>query len=120
MKVIIAGSRIIKSYEAVEKAIEASQLSPTLIIQGGAVGVDASAKRWAIAHNIPQKEFSANWVLFGKKAGPLRNMEMAKEGEALILIWDGHSRGSQNMKDVWLRRHPQESLFEYVVESLPH
>jgi hypothetical protein len=32
-----------------------------------------------------------------KRAGPLRNFEMAKNRDGLIAVWDGQSRGTGNM-----------------------
>lgn len=49
---------------------------PTLIIQGGAKGADALAKRWAIEHGIHSVEVSALWDAFGKSAGYRRNAAM--------------------------------------------
>ena len=34
----------------------------------------------------------------GKAAGHVRNKKMAEYGDALLLIWDGKSKGSANMK----------------------
>ena len=42
--------------------------------------------------------FDADWKKYGKAAGPIRNRQMAQFGDELLLIWDGSSRGSQNMK----------------------
>jgi len=43
-------------------------------------------------------EFPADWDTHGRAAGPIRNKQMAEYGDALLLIWDGESRGSANMK----------------------
>jgi hypothetical protein len=48
--------------------------------------------------DIPHKVFLADWETQGKAAGPIRNKEMAEYADALLLIWDGESRGSANMK----------------------
>lgn len=34
---------------------------------------------------------------YGRAGGPIRNAKMAEYGDALLLIWDGKSRGSQSM-----------------------
>ena len=44
------------------------------------------------------KAFPADWQKHGRKAGPLRNMEMAINADALVLVWDGKSAGSASMK----------------------
>jgi hypothetical protein len=39
----------------------------------------------------------ALWDQFGKSAGFRRNVEMAEYADALVLVWDGKSRGSGHM-----------------------
>lgn len=112
MKTIIAGSRCIKNYDAVKKAIEDSGFEITEVVSGAAQGVDLLGEAWADTHDIPVKRFPANWKnlkvkgavvrenRFGKynaTAGIIRNERMAKYAEALICLWDGESKGSENM-----------------------
>ncbi len=68
------------------------------IVCGMAKGIDLSGKRCAEYIGIPIKEFPADWGKHGKAAGHIRNTEMANYADALLLIWDGESRGSANMK----------------------
>lgn len=97
MKTIIAGSRSIVDYKLIRTVIEQSKFDITIVICGGARGVDKLGAKWAINNNIPIKYFYANWNKYGKSAGAIRNEQMAKEGEALIAIWDGVSFGTKNM-----------------------
>lgn len=99
MRVIIAGSRGICDYELVEEALHSSDLTPTEIVSGCAEGVDQLGEEWALQHEIPITRFPAEWAVFGKQAGPIRNAEMAKNSDALIALWDGKSRGTKNMID---------------------
>ena len=39
----------------------------------------------------------AQWDLYGRAAGPIRNAQMADYADAAIIIWDGKSPGSLNM-----------------------
>lgn len=48
----------------------------TLIIVGGAKGVDTLAERWALAREVPVVRVSADWEKHGNQAGPLRNVRM--------------------------------------------
>ena len=41
-----------------------------------------------------------DWAKFGKAAGPIRNKTMAENGDALIAVWDGTSRGTKSMIDL--------------------
>jgi hypothetical protein len=99
MRVIIAGSRSLRNDGAVREAIEASGFRITQIVSGGARGVDKVAEGIAMQSAIPLERFPAQWDEHGKKAGPLRNLEMAGYADALIAIWDGKSRGTGHMID---------------------
>lgn len=63
-------------------------------------GVDVVGELWATANGIPILPFEANWPLFGLSAGPIRNEEMAKVADGLILYWNGKSKGSRSMLEL--------------------
>ncbi len=64
------------------------------IISGGAIGVDTLARQWAKKHKIDYIEYPANWKIWGKKAGIIRNKEMVEYCDVLISFWDGKSKGT--------------------------
>lgn len=99
MKVIIAGSRSVQNYDIVKQAIEDSGFLPqiTEVVSGTARGVDRLGERWAKENGISVRFFPANWKKYGKKAGMIRNAEMAEYADALIAIWDNESPGTANM-----------------------
>lgn len=100
MRVIIAGSRHFKSqqyYGILVDAVKESGFNITNVICGMADGMDTWGKAWAKVHEVPCYEYPANWDIHGKLAGPIRNQKMAENADALILIWDGKSRGSNDM-----------------------
>ena len=68
------------------------------VIQGGCSGVDEAAKKLCQVLMIDCHEERALWKEHGRAAGPIRNKIMASKADALLLIWDGKSRGSANMK----------------------
>lgn len=111
MKVIVAGSRHIDDYELVRRAIQESRFDISEIVSGGARGVDQLGERYANEVGVPVKRFEADWSQHGKAAGPLRNAEMAQYADALVLVWDGKSKGSANMRQQALARGLQ--VFEY-------
>lgn len=124
MKVIIAGSRWIWDKEVVYQAIASSGLEITEVVSGGnrawcmeakrQIGVDGFGEDWAKANNIPIKQFLPKWNLYGRGAGPRRNEQMAEYGEALILVWDGVSHGSADMRARAIKKGI--TIFEVVVE----
>lgn len=97
MKTIIAGTRTLTDFDITLAAIEASDFDITEVVSGMASGPDTHGVRYAQANGIPVKRFPANWREYGRSAGPRRNEAMAKYADALILVWDGESRGSRNM-----------------------
>ena len=98
MNVIIAGSRHFDNYRAISGVIKESEFDITKILCGMASsGVDRCAYAYAINNCIPVNIFPAKWKVYGKAAGPIRNESMAKCADALIVIWDGRSRGTKNM-----------------------
>lgn len=100
MRVIIAGSRGIQDYSSLLMAIAACPFVPTVIISGGARGVDQLGERYAKSNNIPLEKYLANWNAYGKSAGYKRNVEMANVADALLVIWDGESKGTRHMMGI--------------------
>jgi hypothetical protein len=96
MKTIIAGSRDITSYDIIEAAIQESGFEITEVISGTARGVDRLGERWAELHNIPIRRFPAMWGVYGKRAGFQRNIQMLRNADALVAVWDGKSKGTNH------------------------
>lgn len=104
MRVVIAGSRSIDDYALVLKGIERSGFDITEVVSGKAVGVDTLGEVWAKAHGVPVIERRAQWNVYGKRAGRIRNAQMADIAEAAVVVWDGISPGSKNMIDEMNKR----------------
>lgn len=104
MKLIIAGSRSVHvSVREIDDLVNHFKIGGVPgqileVVSGTAYGIDQCGEAWADAVHIPIKRFPAQWDLFGKSAGHRRNAEMAQYADALLLIWDGKSRGSAGMK----------------------
>ena len=138
MNVIIAGSRWIGAeaegkptsdvvgeqqliYAAIREAHESWSIykySELAVIVGRAKGVDTVAEYWAKGNGVDSKPMPADWDKHGKKAGFIRNEDMANAAGPdgrLILIWDGKSRGSKMMLDIAKRRGMV--VFEKIVSQ---
>lgn len=115
MKTIIAGGRNITNYLHIAYVVSQSgwQSEITTVVSGGAPGVDALGEQWAKSAGVPVVKFPADWRTYGKAAGPIRNEQMAKYADALILVWDGKSKGSASMKR--LAQNYGLKIFEVVV-----
>jgi len=119
MRVIIAGSRTIDDYALLETTIEESgwkdQIS--VVVYGGAKGVDSLGLGYAMSNDIPVSSFLADWERYGTAAGPIRNEQMAKNADALIAIWDGISKGTKNMIDTAKKYHLKVFVKEIMDEK---
>ncbi len=101
MKVIIAGSRTFNNYNLLAKKcdhyLKDQTDSDVEIVSGCCRGADKLGEKYAKTKEYKVKKFPANWYKHGKKAGYLRNIEMAKYSVALIAFWDHQSKGTKNM-----------------------
>jgi hypothetical protein len=83
-------------------------LNPTEIVNGRHwEGVDDVAWNWAGLRNYKRIPFPAKWTELGRSAGPIRNAQMAEYADILLLIWDGKTSGSANMKLEMTKRKKQ-------------
>jgi YspA, cpYpsA-related SLOG family len=97
MKVIVAGSRDITDTGLVHQAITESGFAFTELVSGGAGGVDYCGESLAALHGMPVKVFPADWRVYGRRAGMMRNRQMAHYADALVAVWDGESPGTYGM-----------------------
>lgn len=100
IRLIVAGSRGLNDYQTVKTAIDdlASRgMVISAIIEGTALGVDRLASRYAVEHGIENIRVPAEWNLYHRGAGVVRNRKMAEMGDALLALWDGKSRGTRDM-----------------------
>lgn len=106
IKVIIAGTRDFNDYAFLKKNVDyfLQGINPNNeeieIVSGNARGADKLGERYAKEHNLPVKLFPANWDKYGKRAGYLRNQEMANYSDVLIAFWDEKSKGTKHMIDI--------------------
>ena len=91
MKVAVIGSRGLRVADL------GMYLPPetSVIISGGAVGIDGCAKEYAHAHGLELIEFLPDYARFGKSAPLVRNKLIVKAADWVLAIWDGRSRGSK-------------------------
>lgn len=103
MKVVIAGGRDFVNFKILENCLKELQerfpIQITEVVSGHAQGADCLGERYQFNHGLKLKLFRADWKTYGKAAGPIRNKQMADYADAVVLFWDGKSRGTKNMYD---------------------
>lgn len=101
-KVIIAGTRSFDDYDLLRTKMDhlLSRRHEVEIVSGAARGADQLGERYAAERGFALKQFPADWHTYGKSAGYRRNAEMAEYADAVVVFWDGKSRGSKHMVDL--------------------
>lgn len=66
------------------------------IVSGGARGVDTAAVNAAKEFGMNYKIWEADWKLYGKQAGFIRNLQIIHDCDCIIAYWDGYSKGTHH------------------------
>ena len=90
MKLLIAGSRSIKDFDLTPYIPE----DVTEIISGGANGIDTLAEKYADKYKLSKHIIRPEYSKYGQAAPILRNKVMVELADAILVIWDGRSRGT--------------------------
>ena len=122
VRIIIAGSRDFTDYEILKKSVFGIFKNRNIsknsveIISGTARGADKLGEEYANEFGLRLKRFPADWSL-GKRAGYLRNAEMAAYASGatgiLIAFWDGESKGTKHMIDLAQARGLEMHVFDF-------
>jgi hypothetical protein len=89
-------------HEAV-KAYVKSLPQDTIIISGGAHGVDTVAEVTAEAIGLKTQIFPAEWRVYGRSAGYKRNQLIVEAADKVVIFWDGVSKGTKHSLDIAIK-----------------
>lgn len=95
MKVAVIGSRGLNVSNLEDYLPKAT----TEIISGGARGVDACAKKYAISRGIKLTEFLPEYEKYGRAAPLKRNITIIENADLVLAFWDGKSKGTKFVID---------------------
>ena len=98
MKIAVVGSRTFTNYTLLQSVLDLAVKHGVLdeIVSGGARGADSLARKYARDYNVSYKEFPAQWDIYGKRAGFIRNKFIVEYCDIVIAFWDGKSRGTKD------------------------
>jgi hypothetical protein len=113
LRIIIAGSREFNDYKLLNNSMQDilgdrnfPECEAVRIISGTARGADQLGEKFAKEKGLQLTRMAADWDTYGKRAGYIRNEQMAKfsveDGNSgmLIACWDGVSKGTKHMIDL--------------------
>lgn len=123
LRIIIAGSRNFNDYNKLYKSIQDllrdTEYFNVSIISGTARGADQLGERFAKEVGFRVYRFPADWEKLGRRAGYVRNSEMAKFAVAennksvLIAFWDGKSKGTKHMIDLAIKNNLEVHIVNF-------
>ena len=103
-RILVCGDRNWRNVELVFKVL--NEYWPSVVIMGGARGADAIAGRWALEHEMKLEVFPAEWSIYGRGAGPVRNQRMLDEGRPdMVLAFHNDLKNSKGTRDMVNRSH---------------
>ncbi|MGA5820894.1 SLOG family protein [Kitasatospora sp. NPDC094028] len=88
-RILVTGSRAWSDRAQLEWALGAALVfRPIVIVHGGCpTGADAMAAAWAQRAGVEVEAWPADWVRYGRAAGPRRNQAMVDAGARLVLAF---------------------------------
>lgn len=113
---MVAGSRNFKDYRLLKETLERYEITEG--ISGTAQGADKLGEQYFQEKGIPFLKFPADWERYGKRAGHLRNAEMASETEFAVIFWDGESKGTLNMINEMKKLKKNYTVIKYTVDNI--
>ncbi len=108
LNILIAGGRDFCNYKKLEEFVNKilgdmnHKYKTITIISGMAQGADMLGVRYSIEHEHSLLKFPAEWNLYGKRAGFIRNKQMLdyiaanQDNGIVIAFWDGNSSGTKH------------------------
>lgn len=93
--VAIVGSRGYSSEQQVRRYV-AALAEDTVIVSGGARGVDTWALDEARRRGMRVVLHRPDWGRYGKRAGFVRNSLIVRDCDRCVAFWDGQSRGTMD------------------------
>ena len=99
MRLAVVGSRAYPRLDLVAQYVAALP-DGTVVVSGGAKGVDQVAASAARARGLEVAVHLPDWRTYGRAAGMVRNKELVRDADRVVAFWDGASRGTANTVDV--------------------
>ena len=106
-RVLVTGSRDWSDRDAVFEALDRVYIflagkKRVVVIHGAARGADSLAQQWFVDRleqgwHVTEDAYPADWIKFGKSAGPIRNLDMVASGADICLAFpEGKSIGTRH------------------------
>jgi hypothetical protein len=119
MNLAIVGSRHFTNNVQFEKYVDmwiTENGNPQMIVTGCAKGTDHLAREYAKKYNIDLKVYKADWKMYGKAAGPLRNAEIINNSTHVLAFPSNTGKGTQDTLKKAIKAKLSQTV--YFIEEL--
>lgn len=113
MKVAVIGSRGLH----VDHLEDYLPEGVTEIVSGGARGIDACAKDYALRHGLKLTEFLPEYEKYGRGVPLRRNITIIEYADFVLAFWDGKSRGTKYVIDNCKKRNIPVAMYQPAAGS---
>ncbi len=118
-RILVCGSRSIHDVPWVHSQITEFVRSLNLpqlpiLVEGEARGVDTIAKHYALNRGWQIEPYPADWEHLGKSAGFIRNEQMIKVSDAVLVLWYGTSPGTKHDINLCVKYHKIHKVVIYT------
>lgn len=96
--IVVSGDRNWTDISRVEKTLKRFDAKSCVLIHGDCRGLDKMAGSVAAKLGFEVRTFPAQWDIYGRAAGPIRNVEMLKQKPNVIIIFHDNLEKSVGTK----------------------
>ena len=111
MILLVVGSRSIKTFNLEEHVPQEA----TVIVTGGAAGIDMLAERYADDKRLSKLILRPEYSVYGKRAPLKRNEKMVDICDMALIVWDGISKGTKYTIDYARKKGKKAKI---IIESI--
>lgn len=100
MRLVVTGGRDYCETARIFAALDElhARCPVSVLIEGEADGLDKRARTWALRRGIQVEPYPAQWEMYGKAAGGIRNQQMIDDGKPDYgMVFPG-GRGTADMR----------------------
>jgi hypothetical protein len=102
MRVLVTGGRDFSNRQFLFNILDRIHTRRPIdsIIEGEASGADSLAREWGEHNRIEILPYPADWKLYGKRAGRVRNCKMLRESHPDLVVAFQGGKGTSHMVEI--------------------
>ena len=106
MRLLVTGGRKFNDRAFIYQTLDAlhAKTPISVLVHGAARGADTLCGEWAISRGVAVEPHPAKWAVYGRRAGPLRNIKMIETKPDLLVAFPGGTGTAGCVKEAKKRK----------------